>query len=420
VTKKLPFLAITVFAITIFAITILALSILISVKSFAEVTPVVKNCVNIKSGKARLVSSTTMKCKKGEVLVKIQQPAQSANSGKILSEKRAPINLKDGSDGDLFLDLTEMKLFGPRANGLWGEGVSLKSPAGRDGNSLLSGKGPPEKSQGRTGDLYLDLLTLDLYGPKLSETVWPAATISIKGEQGSAGLQGPVGNTGAAGATGPQGPVGNTGATGPQGPVGNTGATGAQGPIGNTGATGATGATGPQGIQGIQGLPGITNMGFYGSFIDTTTVNILTTAIAIPLNSTELSNGVLMENGLEGLKTRITFNNSGSYNIQFSSQLYNPGNQARQITIWLAKNRITAGAGYIADSSTDIYLGTSADTERAVVAWNFFVSASANDFFELMIVANNTGVEIFSGASSNSSRGAPSIPGTILTVNQVG
>jgi hypothetical protein len=381
---------------------------LISVKSFAEVTPVVKNCVNIKSGKARLVSSTSTKCKKGEVLVKIQQPAQSANSGKILSEKRAPINLKDGSDGDLFLDLTEMKLFGPRANGLWGEGVSLKSPAGRDGNSLLSGKGPPEKFQGRTGDLYLDLLTLDLYGPKLSETVWPAATISIKGEQGLAGAQGPVGNTGATGATGAQGPVGNTGATG---------ATGAQGPVGNTGATGATGATGP---QGIQGTPGITNMGFYGSFIDTTTVNIPTTAIAIPLNSTELSNGVSMQNGLEGFKTRITLSNSGSYNIQFSSQLYNPGNQSRQITIWLAKNRTTAGAGYIADSSTDIYLGTSADTERAVIAWNFFVSASANDYFELMIVANNTGVEIFSGASSNSSRGAPTIPGTILTVNQIG
>ncbi len=364
-----------------------------------ETSPLIKNCVNTKTGKARLVSETLKKCKKGEVLVQVQTPTQPTNAGKILNANREPINFKEGFDGDFFIDISTLKLYGPRINGLWGNGVSLKPSSGKDGTSILAGKGPPEKTFGKTGDLYLDLLTFELFGPKLSDSVWPAATVSIKGTQGSTG------------ATGPQGPSGITGATG------STGATGPQGPIG---ITGATGATGPQGVQGPQGPAGVTTMGFYGSFFDTSTVNILATAIAIPLNTTELSNGVAMQNGLEGLKTRIAFSNPGYYNIQFSSQLYNPGNQARQITIWLAKNRINTDTGYVADSSTDIYLGTATDTERAVVSWNFFVSAAANDFYELMIVANNTGVEIFSGASSNAARGAPAIPGTILTVNQVG
>ena len=344
----------------------------------SETSPLIKNCVNTKTGKARLVSENVTKCKKGELLVKVQLPNQALSSGRILNGSKSPIDFKDGHDGDFYIEVSNMKLYGPRVNGVWGAGISLIAPAGKDGSSLLSGKGPPEKDLGNGGDLYLDLLTLELYGPKLSQTVWPSASISLKGTTGNAGA---------------------TGATGPQGPIGNTG---------------ATGATGPQGPAGI------TNMGFYGSFFDTSTVEILTTSIAIPLNITDVSDGVSMQNGLEGSKTRITFANTGIYNIQFSSQIYNPGNQSRFITIWLAKNRNTVGAGYVSNSSTDVYLGTATESERAVIAWNFFVNASANDYFELMIVANGTGVQILSGASANGSRGAPTIPGTILTVNQIG
>lgn len=89
-------------------------------------------------------------------------------------------------------------------------------------------------------------------------------TLSIKGDTGATGSQGPQGSQGPAGetgATGPQGLQGLTGATGaqgPQGPQGATGATGAQGPQGPTGATGATGATGPQGPTGATGPQGAT------------------------------------------------------------------------------------------------------------------------------------------------------------------
>ena len=80
--------------------------------------------------------------------------------------------------------------------------------------------------------------------------------VSLKGDTGAAGAQGPKGDTGATGAQGPegpQGPKGDTGATGAQGlegPKGDTGATGAQGPEGPQGPKGDTGATGAQGNPG--------------------------------------------------------------------------------------------------------------------------------------------------------------------------
>ena len=148
-------------------------------------------------------------------------------------------------------------------------------------NTILNGKTPPVTSTGKNGDFYIDVKNLMFYGPK-KNGIWPMG-ISLKGVDGKNGIdgkngldgstvtktvtgaQGPKGDTGA---TGPQGPKGDTGAVGPTGATGLTGATGATGLIGATGAkgetgatgakgeTGATGATGPQGLQGIQGIQG--------------------------------------------------------------------------------------------------------------------------------------------------------------------
>lgn len=149
-------------------------------------------------------------------------------------------------------------------------------------NTIHNGKTPPTTSIGKNGDFYIDVKNLMFYGPK-KNGVWPLG-ISLKGADGKNGLDGKngidgkngsdgaIGKTGATGATGPAGVKGDTGATGPTGLTGATGAkgekgdTGATGPIGltgaagakgDTGATGATGAKGDQGIQGIQGEQGV-------------------------------------------------------------------------------------------------------------------------------------------------------------------
>jgi len=70
------------------------------------------------------------------------------------------------------------------------------------------------------------------------------------GPIGSAGAQGPIGETGAAGA---QGPIGTTG---PVGPIGSAGAQGPIGEMGPEGAPGVDGLPGPEGPTGPSGAPG--------------------------------------------------------------------------------------------------------------------------------------------------------------------
>jgi hypothetical protein len=142
--------------------------------------------------------------------------------------------------------------------------------AGRSANSIantvLSGSGVPAKSLGIDGDFYIDIKTMNMYGPKKNNN-WPLP-ISMRGPAGPTGANGADGKNGtsgsvSAGTSGPQGPVGpagpagakgETGATGPQGPAGpagsSSGSTGPAGPKGDTGATGAQGAKGDTGTAG--------------------------------------------------------------------------------------------------------------------------------------------------------------------------
>jgi hypothetical protein len=130
-------------------------------------------------------------------------------------------------------------------------------------NTIRSGSGVPSASLGNDGDFYIDLKSMNSYGPKKNKR-WPLPT-SLRGPVGATGPSGVDGKNGTtanatAGAPGPAGPKGDTGATGPAGATGATGPagpagsnTGTAGPKGDTGATGATGATGPKGDTGTAG-----------------------------------------------------------------------------------------------------------------------------------------------------------------------
>lgn len=152
--------------------------------------------------------------------------------------------------------------------------------AGRTANSIantvLSGSGVPAKSLGIDGDFYIDIKTMNMYGPKKNNS-WPLP-ISMRGPAGTNGADGKNATSGSlsSGVTGPQGPAGpqgqkgETGAAGPQGPVGpagsSSGSTGAQGPKGDTGATG------PQGPKGDTGTAGSLNIN-YGALTFVSLIN---------------------------------------------------------------------------------------------------------------------------------------------------
>ena len=118
----------------------------------------VRNCVNIKTGKARLVNNNTIKCKKNERLVKIVIPPIDESLISIVhSGNGAPIDFTIGHDGDFYLDINANQIYGPRKNGLWGTPINLTGEPGIRGSGLISGKGSPTLFDGSFGDFYLDL-----------------------------------------------------------------------------------------------------------------------------------------------------------------------------------------------------------------------------------------------------------------------
>ena len=166
-----------------------------------------------------------------------------------------------GKNGDFYIDITNLMIYGPKKNNKWPAGVSLRVVSTSSASVGATGAVGEKGDRGATGPA----------GPKGDKgEPGPAGPVGPQGPAGPAGETGAVGPAGPAGATGPAGPAGpkgDTGAQGLKGDTGLTGATGPAGPKGDTGLTGATGlqgpkgdtgATGPQGPQGIQGPKGDT------------------------------------------------------------------------------------------------------------------------------------------------------------------
>ena len=246
-----------------------------------------------------------------------------------------------------------------------------------------------------------------------------------KGDPGEPGLPGPQGPVGPKGDTGAQGPAGPEGVPGPVGDKGDTGATGATGATGLSGPAGPEGVPGPVGDKGDKGdkgdigEPGISPVLYFGSFYDTTDqTNISTTAAsAMQLNTAESFNsGVRILNNAESTPrpTRITIDNPGVYDIQFSAQITKTSQGDDIIHIWLSKNGQS-----IDNTNTQITIG--ADTKKFVASWNFVVSAVANDYFELMWYSDEITMLILHQPTQTINGVAiPAVPSLILTVTKVG
>ena len=146
--------------------------------------------------------------------------------------------------------------------------------------------------------------------------------------------------------------------------------------------------------------------GYYGSFYDTTTQNVVgvNTYQPVRLNTTDLSNQVSIANS-----SHIVVANSGVYNIQFSLQIDKSQGSLAHVYIWLKKNGVDVpnSAGEIAVQGT---------ASEAIAAWNYVVSAAANDYYELMWSSTDIHVEIKARTASGV---VPAIPSIILTVVSV-
>ena len=138
----------------------------------------------------------------------------------------------------------------------------------------------------------------------------------------------------------------------------------------------------------------------YGAFSSdqdhTATIN---TATLMTLNTTDFSNQVSIAS------SKITVQNAGIYNLQFSAQFQNTDTAFQDVYIWLQQNGvdISGSTGFV--SIPNRHAGTDG---HAIVGWNYFLSMEATDYVEIYWSIPNTAVSIQHLAAS----GSPTKPST--------
>lgn len=145
----------------------------------------------------------------------------------------------------------------------------------------------------------------------------------------------------------------------------------------------------------------------YGSWFDTTTQTITAGQTkTITVNTTDISEGIKVVGG-----SKFTVDSSGSYNLQFSIQLFRDsgGGSGNTVQLWLAKNGTA-----VSNSNTKVVVTTNAPYQ--VAAWNFFSKLKKNDYLELKWTSDTSSMKI---AAVSASGGIPAIPSVIVTMNQI-
>ena len=147
---------------------------------------------------------------------------------------------------------------------------------------------------------------------------------------------------------------------------------------------------------------------YYGSFLHTASIllSVTSASYSASFNTTDFAYGVSISGSNQD---KIKVANSGVYNIQFSAQFDKTNSSNATVYVWLRKNGTD-----VPISNTGLTLGGGAN-DSAVAAWNFFVSASANDYYQLMFAATGNNTRVLYTIPPF----GPAVPSLILTVNRV-
>jgi hypothetical protein len=152
-----------------------------------------------------------------------------------------------------------------------------------------------------------------------------------------------------------------------------------------------------------------TPSGYYAMYQDsnTQTIAVINTGYPIKFRTMDLSNGVSVVSD-----SRITFANTGIYNLQFSVQLENSATQEHDVTIWLRKNGsdVAGSSGFVA-----VVAKHGGINGHMLPSWNYLLDVVAGEYYELVWSATSTSVTMpFYAAGSP----PPSTASAIFTVTQ--
>jgi hypothetical protein len=142
-------------------------------------------------------------------------------------------------------------------------------------------------------------------------------------------------------------------------------------------------------VYGTGNGGGVITSKYYGAFSDYTnqTASVINIGYPMTYNTTDLSNGVTIVDN-----SKITFSNSGIYNLQFSTQFRSTvTNGENDVSIWLKKNGVdvTGSTGFVA-----VPRKTGNIEGHALPSWNFLLDITAGDYFQFYWSTTNVGVSI--------------------------
>jgi hypothetical protein len=148
----------------------------------------------------------------------------------------------------------------------------------------------------------------------------------------------------------------------------------------------------------------------YGQFSDTTTQSgSANTAYSMKFNTTDFALNTRIVS-----QSRITVDNTGLYDLQFSAQLGNTANTTIEFDIWFAYT-----GSNIAHSNTNVTLNkVPGSNGRLVAAWNFATPIQAGDYIEIKWSCDAATGQI-QAAPSASTPTRPAIPSVIATLTQI-
>jgi hypothetical protein len=149
---------------------------------------------------------------------------------------------------------------------------------------------------------------------------------------------------------------------------------------------------------------------YYGAFSDYTNqlATVINIGYAMTYNTTDLSNGVTIVDN-----SKITFDYSGIYNLQFSTQFRSTvTNSENDVNIWLKKNGVdVAGStGFVA-----VPRKTGGVDGHALPSWNFLLDITAGDYYQFYWSTTNVGVSIHTYPANYH----PSTASIVLTATQI-
>lgn len=156
-------------------------------------------------------------------------------------------------------------------------------------------------------------------------------------------------------------------------------------------------------MQGYKDLP----KKRYGQLWTNTTQAIVSANVATEVVFTTISPAYGVSIGSPA--SRVVVADTGVYDIQFSAQIDNSSGGNHSVWIWARVDGTN-----VPDSTSTIRI--KGNDNETVAAWNFMLSLTAGQYFELMWTAEDTGVVLLAASATSV---YPAIPAVILTVNEV-